>query len=115
MKTKIFLSIVLTILTALSASAQVVPTTALTPGGPNLSPVAPGFNNNFGPLFNRFGTNALPTSLDTGLAALQNNIQQLLPVLANFNDTVAFSAVSAALQTEHWRFDHSCAGLRTES
>jgi len=99
MKTKFFLPIALTIVMAVAAPAQVVSTTALTPGASNISPVAAGFNNNFGPLFNRFGTNALPTSLDTGLAALQNNIQQLLPVLANFNDTVAFSAVSAALQT----------------
>ncbi len=99
MNTKLFVPIALTVVTAFSALAQVVSTTPLTPGGPNLSPVAPGFNNNFGPVFNRFGTNAVPTSLDTGLAALQNNIQQILPVLANFNDAVAFSAVSAALQT----------------
>ena len=90
---------VLAIVTALSASAQVVSSTGLTPGAPNLSPVTPGFNNNFGPIFNRFGTNAVPTSLDTGLASLQNDIQQILPVIQNFNDTVAFSALSAALQT----------------
>jgi hypothetical protein len=89
----------LAIVTAISASAQVVPNTSLSPGAPNLSPVTPGFNNNFGPIFNRFGTNAVPTSLDTGLASLQNDIQQILPVLQNFNDTVTFSALSAALQT----------------
>jgi hypothetical protein len=99
MKTKISLPIALAIVTAVSAAAQVVPTTTLTPGAPNISPVTPGFNNDFGPIFNRFGTNAVPSNLDTGLAALQNDIQQMLPVLQNFNDNVAFSALSAALQT----------------
>jgi hypothetical protein len=93
MKTMISLLIVLA---ALSLRAQVVPTTPMTPGAPNLSPVPPGFNNTFGSMFNQFGTNAVPANFGTGLTALQSNIQQLLPLLANFNDTVDFSAIGAA-------------------
>lgn len=79
--------------------AQVTGTSTLTPGAPNLSPAAPGFNNVFGPMFNnQFGTNVVPANFGTGLAALQNDIQQLLPLLANFNDAVDFSALSASLQ-----------------
>jgi len=71
-----------------SASAQFTGTSTATPG----------FNNIFGPMFNnQFGTNVVPASFGTGLSTLQNDIQQLLPVLANFNDTVDFSALSAAL------------------
>lgn len=100
MKTKIFLSVVLASITTVSGSAQVTGTSTLTPGAPNLSPAAPGFNNIFGPMFNnQFGTNVVPANFGTGLATLQNDIQQLLPLLANFNDSVDFSALSAALQS----------------
>ncbi len=92
MKTIISLLIVIA---SLSAGAQLVPTTSLTPGSPNISPVSPGFNNIFGPLFNQVGTNAVPANFDTGLAALQNDIQQLLPLLATFNETVDFSTIVA--------------------
>lgn len=88
----------LTTLAALSVSAQLVSTSPSSPGAPNLSPVAPGFNNVFGPMFNsQFGTNTIPANFGTGLAALQNDVQQLLPLLANFNDTADFSALTAAL------------------
>lgn len=80
---------------ALSAGAQVAPSTSITPGASNLSPVPPGFNNVFGPTFNQLGTNVVPANFGTGLAALQNDIQQLLPLLANLNDTVDFSAIGA--------------------
>jgi hypothetical protein len=100
MKTKIFLSLILTAVTIISTSAQVTGTSTLTPGAPNLSPAGPGFNNVFGPMFNnQFGTNVVPANFGTGLTALQNDIQQLLPVLANFNDSVDFSALSAATQS----------------
>lgn len=92
MKTKISLLI---LIASFSAGAQLVPTTSLTPGSPNISPVSPGFNNTFGPLFNQVGTNAVPANFDTGLAALQNDIQQLLPLLATFNETVDFSTIVA--------------------
>jgi len=92
----ISLSIVLT-LASLSASAQVSSTSPLTPGTPNISPVAPGFDNAFGPIFNnQFGTNVVPINFGTGLASLQNDIQQLLPLLANFNDAIDFSTPSAS-------------------
>lgn len=95
MKTKLFLSLALTIFTSFSALAQVTGTTTLTPGAPNLSPAAPGFNNVFGPMFNnQLGTNVLPANFGIGLANLQNNIQQLLPLLANFNDSVDFSTLA---------------------
>ncbi len=84
--------------TSLSALAQVTGTSTLTPGVPNLSPATPGFNNVFGPMFNRSGTNAVPANFGTGLATLQNDIQQLLPLLANFNDAVDFAALNNALQ-----------------
>jgi hypothetical protein len=44
---------------------------------------------------NQLGTNVVPANFGTGLASLQNDIQQLLPLLANFNDTVDFSALGA--------------------
>lgn len=82
---------------AFSVRAQVVP---ITPGAANISPVAPGFNNIFAPMFNnQLGTNVVPQNFGIGLAALQNDIQQLLPLLANFNDTVDFSALGAAPST----------------
>jgi hypothetical protein len=86
----------LIVLVGFSASAQFT-SSALTPGTGNLSPVTPGFNNVFGTVF-RGGTNAVPPNLNTGLAALQNDIQQLLPLLANFNDNAALSALMGALQ-----------------
>lgn len=58
--------------------------------------MTPGFNNVFGSVFS---TNAVPANLNTGLAALQNDIQQILPVLANFNDTAALSALLSAVQS----------------
>jgi hypothetical protein len=79
----------LTVLAGLSASAQVAVTSTVTPA-------APGFQNVFGSFFT--GTNAVPPNLNTGLAALQNDVQQLLPVLADFNNTTALSALFAALQ-----------------
>jgi hypothetical protein len=100
MKTKFYLSLAIGVLTSFPVVAQVLGTSTVTPGAPNLSPAAPGFNNVFGPMFNnQFGTNVVPATFGTGLAALQNDIQQLLPVLANFNDNVDFSAVSSALST----------------
>ena len=99
MKTKLFLSVALTCIATISALAQNTGTSTLTPGMPNLSPATPGFNNIFGPMFNnQFGTNVVPANFETSLAALQNNIQQLLPLLANFNDAVDFSSLSASLQ-----------------
>jgi hypothetical protein len=86
----------LIVLVGFSASAQLATSSALSPGAPNLSPVTPGFDNVFGSVLR--GTNAVPANLNTGLAALQNDIQQLLPVLANFNDTAALSALINALQ-----------------
>jgi hypothetical protein len=83
------------VLVGFSASAQFATSSALSPGAGNLSPVTPGFNNVFGSVFT---TNAVPANLNTGLAALQNDIQQLLPVLANFNDTAALSALLSTLQ-----------------
>src|SRR5262249_53916634 len=71
------------------ASAQFTVTSTLTPA-------APGFENVFGSFFR--STNVVPPNLNTGLAALQNDVQQLLPVLADFNDTTALSALVAALQ-----------------
>jgi hypothetical protein len=100
MNMKLFLSLALTIVTSLSVLAQVTGTSTLTPGSPNLSPAAPGFNNIFGPMFNnQSGTNVVPANFGTGLATLQNDIQQLLPLLASFNDSVDFAALSAALQS----------------
>jgi len=93
---KTFFSLTLATITGFSALAQ-FSTSSLTPGTPNLSPVTPGFNNVFG---SAFSTNAVPANLNTGLAALQNDIQQLLPVLANFNDTAALSALLATLRAE---------------
>jgi hypothetical protein len=61
-------------------------------GASNISPVSPGFANVFGTLFQ---TNVVPATLNTGLATLQNDIQTILPVLANFNDSVAFPALSS--------------------
>jgi hypothetical protein len=95
MKTMISLAIALAVIAGLSASAQVAstqvtPSTAL--GASNISPVSPGFANVFGTLFQ---TNVVPATLNTGLAALQNDIQQILPVLANFNNSVAFPALSS--------------------
>jgi len=87
----------LLVLVGFSASAQVATSSPLAPGTPNLSPVTPGFNNVFGTVFR--STNAVPANVNTGLAALQNDIQQLLPILANFNDTAALSALTAALQS----------------
>jgi len=84
---KIFFSLALATITGISASAQVVTTSGA---------VTPGFNNVFGSIFS---TNAVPANLNTGLAALQSDIQQLLPALANFNDTAAISALLSALQT----------------
>jgi hypothetical protein len=78
----------LVVLAALSASAQTAVRSTLTP-------VAPGFGNVFGSFIT--GTN-VPSNLNTGLAALQNDIQQLLPVLADFNDTTALSALLATLR-----------------
>jgi hypothetical protein len=78
----------LVVLAGLSASAQVAVTST--------TPAMPGFQNVFGSFFT--GTNAVPPNLNTGLAALQNDVQQLLPVLADFNDTTALSALFAALQ-----------------
>jgi hypothetical protein len=89
MKTKFFHPMALTIVTAIAAPAQVVSTT---PGASNISPVSPGFANVFGSLFQ---TNVVPATVNTGLAALQNDIQQLLPVLATFNDRDAFPALSS--------------------
>jgi hypothetical protein len=88
---KSFISLLI-VLGGFSASAQFATSSALTPG----APATPGFNNVFGSVFS---TNAVPANLNTGLAALQNDIQQLLPVLANFNDTAALSALLNALQT----------------
>ena len=79
----------LVVLAGLSASAQFAATSPLTSG-------APGFENVFGSFFT--STNVVPPNLNTGLAALQNDVQQLLPVLADFNDTTALSALVAALQ-----------------
>jgi hypothetical protein len=79
----------LVVLAGLSASAQFAATSPLTSG-------APGFENVFGSFFR--STNVVPPNLNTGLAALQNDVQQLLPVLADFNDTTALSALVAALQ-----------------
>lgn len=76
----------LVVLAGLSASAQ----TAVTS-----TPAAPGFGNVFGSFIT--GTN-VPPNLSTGLAALQNDIQQLLPVLADFNDTTALSSLLATLR-----------------
>jgi len=79
----------LVVLAGLSASAQFAATSPLTSG-------APGFENVFGSFFR--STNVVPPNLNTGLAALQNDVQQLLPVLADFNDTTALSALVAAIQ-----------------
>jgi hypothetical protein len=95
MKTIISLGISLAVIAGLSASAQVASTqvtSTTTLGASNISPVSPGFVNVFGTLFQ---TNVVPANLNTGLAALQNDIQQILPVLANFNDTVAFPALTS--------------------
>src|SRR5262245_27195870 len=78
------------VLVGFSASAQVATSSAL-------APVTPGFNNVFG---SAFSTNAVPANLNTGLAALQNDIQQLLPVLADFNDTAALSALLSTLRAD---------------
>src|SRR5262249_48377708 len=92
MKTKFFYPVALTIVTAIAAPAQVVSTTAITPGASNISSVSPGFANVFVSLFQ---TNVVPANLNTGLATLQNDIQQILPVLAIFNDRDAFPALSS--------------------
>jgi hypothetical protein len=100
MKTKLFLSLALTLLTGFSVVAPSLRTSNLSPGAPNVSPVSPGFNNVFGPMFNsQFGTNVVPPNFGNGLTSLQNDIQQLLPLLANFNDSVDFSALSSAVQS----------------
>ena len=92
---KTFISLLITA-AGFAATAQVVPITPITPGAPNISPVAPGFENAFGQAINtQFGTNVVPNNFGVGLAALQNDIQQLLPLLAAFNDSVDFSAVVA--------------------
>jgi hypothetical protein len=89
---KTFFSLTLATITGFPALAQFSTSSALSP----TAPVTPGFNNVFGSVFS---TNAVPANLNTGLAALQNDIQQLLPVLANFNDTAALSALLAAVQS----------------
>src|SRR5690349_8422652 len=94
MKSIISLLIVIFVLSASAqvASTQVTPNTAL--GAPNISPVSPGFANVFGKLFQ---TNVVPATLNTGLSTLQNDILQLLPVLATFNDRDAFPALSSVV------------------
>jgi hypothetical protein len=94
MKTKLFLLTALTIAT-IPASAQQMTGNSVSPGASNLSPVFPGFDNVFSSVLR--STNVVPTSLNTGMAALQNDIQQILPLLANFNDNVAFPALHVAL------------------
>jgi len=91
MKTMIPFEIALAVIVGLSASAQVA-STQVTPTTALGASVSPGFANVFGTLFQ---TNVVPANLNTGLAALQNDIQQILPVLANFNDTVAFPALTS--------------------
>jgi len=86
MKTLISFAIALAVIVGLSASAQVAST--------QVSPVSPGFANVFGTLFQ---TNVVPATLNTGLATLQNDIQQILPVLATFNDRDAFPALSSVV------------------
>jgi hypothetical protein len=87
----------LVVVVGVSASAQLAPSSSLNAGASNFSPVAPGFDNVFGTFFR--STNVVPANLNTGLAALQNDIQQLLPALANFNDNAALSALIGALQS----------------
>ena len=87
MNIKPFLSLVFAVVATFSTSAQFT----------GASTATPGFNNIFGPMFNQSGTNVVPANFGTGLATLQNDIQQLLPVLADLNDAVDFSAVGAAL------------------
>jgi hypothetical protein len=81
----------LIVIFGLSASAQVA-STQVTPNTALGAPVSPGFANVFGSLFQ---TNVVPVTLNTGLATLQNDIQQILPVLAAFNDRDAFPALSS--------------------
>src|SRR5262249_27921135 len=95
MKTMISFAIALAVIAGLSASAQVASTQVTqntARGAPNISPVSPGFANVFGSLFQ---TNVVPVTLNTGLATLQNDIQQILPALAAFNDRDAFPALSS--------------------
>jgi hypothetical protein len=86
MKTMILFAIALAVIVGLSASAQVAST--------QVSPVSPGFANVFGTLFQ---TNVVPATLNTGLATLQSDIQQILPVLATFNDRDAFPALTSVV------------------
>lgn len=46
-------------------------------------------------LTNQFGTNIFPTNLASQLSNLQNDLQQMLPLLANFNDTFEFIRTGA--------------------
>src|SRR5947208_861201 len=100
-----------TILAATSVLAQNNGSTVALPPGPSLpttplpaSPVnrglpatpaypgLPGFTNAFGALSmtNQFGTNILPNELSPLLINLQNDLAQLLPALAAFNDSFDF-------------------------
>ena len=59
------------------------------------SPGLPGFTNAFGSLnmTNQFGTNILPAELSPLLVNLQNDLAQLLPALAAFNDSFDFAGL----------------------
>ncbi len=71
-----------------------LPASPVNPGLPAspASPGLPGFTNAFGALSmtNQFGTNILPTELSPLLVNLQNDLAQLLPALAAFNDSFDF-------------------------
>ena len=76
--------LVLAFLTTLHSGAQ----TVLSPRPPALQPTLI--------LTNQFATNIFPAGLAARLVSLQNELQQLLPLLAAFNDSFDFIGVRAS-------------------
>jgi hypothetical protein len=108
MKLKLFISAMLLVAPAWAQNSippgPSLPTTPGLPASPvnrglpasPVNPGLPGFTNAFGALSmtNQFGTNFLPSDLPPLLVNLQNDLSQLLPALAAFNDSLEFVSLA---------------------
>src|SRR5258706_8869561 len=69
-----------------------LPASPVNPGLPAspVNPGLPGFTNSIGPWFtNSMGSNVISADMSALLVNLQNDMQQLLPLLAGFNNNVS--------------------------
>ena len=84
-----------------TTTSPVQPNRAFVNAGPGLpaspvNPGLPGFTNAFGALnlTNQFGSNLVPSNLSALIANLQNDMVQLLPALAAYNNSIDLSSTA---------------------